>query len=317
VDDKFWDRYLPKNGWGCRCDVDQLEAEAEKPTDMRSFKDLPDDLQPKAFQFNPGKKKMVFDQNHPYFAGIEDRDKEWAKDNFDLPIPDPKPAPAPKSYPFKPDNFDKDLGVEMPAGFWDLLTTKPNLTIKETGGSYAKGNDVVIVTKNRYTTDKLKKKIAAHEFGHIIHNQRRWVSAFASRDPDIEKVFESWETKFGKGQRGQKRQDGHDLVRSIMASADEILKNKKATGTADEYREYSESHLAVMDTIEALTNSQFGYGHGRSYYSRANGYFRYAEFFAHMTENKFIGNPVFESAAPELYKDMIDLMDKLIAKISK
>jgi len=89
VDDPFWDRYMPKNGWGCRCDVEQLESDDEPESDMSGFKDLPESDQPKAFQFNPGKKRMVFDQAHPYFK-IEDVDRDWAKDNFGLPLPEPE-----------------------------------------------------------------------------------------------------------------------------------------------------------------------------------------------------------------------------------
>ena len=36
------------------------------------------------------------------------------------------------------------------------------------------------------------------------------------------------------------------------------------------------------------------------------------EFLAHAFENKFVGNPVFEYYYPELYYDLVNLMDELI-----
>jgi len=115
VDDPFWDRYMPLNGWGCRCNVDKLEKDAEEITSLKNFGELGPKDQPRIFRFNPGKKKMVFDQSHPYFAGIVDSDKEWAKQNFDLPIPEPelpvtkgfKPSGRPVSEALKVGRLDK------------------------------------------------------------------------------------------------------------------------------------------------------------------------------------------------------------------
>lgn len=81
VDDKFWDKYMPQNGWNCRCTVEQ-EDEAEV-TDLRGFKQ-PNDV-PDLFLFNAGKKKIVFSNEHPYYD-VAPRDKAWAKKNFGLPL---------------------------------------------------------------------------------------------------------------------------------------------------------------------------------------------------------------------------------------
>lgn len=81
VDDPFWDKYMPQNGWNCRCTVEQ-EDEAEV-TDLRGFKQ-PNDV-PDLFLFNAGKKKIVFSNEHPYYQ-VATRDKGWAKKNFGLPL---------------------------------------------------------------------------------------------------------------------------------------------------------------------------------------------------------------------------------------
>jgi SPP1 gp7 family putative phage head morphogenesis protein len=84
VDDKFWDRYMPLNGWGCRCDVVQLD-EAEE-SDMTDFADLTNEQQPPIFQFNAGKRKQVFGKSHPYFY-VPKEDKTWAQAGYGLFTP--------------------------------------------------------------------------------------------------------------------------------------------------------------------------------------------------------------------------------------
>ena len=63
VDDAFWKKYMPMNGWKCRCIVQQI-AEG-KETDLSNFK-APTDV-PELFQMNPGIDKVVFSDEHPYF----------------------------------------------------------------------------------------------------------------------------------------------------------------------------------------------------------------------------------------------------------
>lgn len=81
VDDPFWDVYMPKNGWRCRCDVRQLDEGDVTNLDGLELPELP-----KVFQMNPGKDRMVFSPEHPYFE-VEPKDQEKAKNNFNLPLP--------------------------------------------------------------------------------------------------------------------------------------------------------------------------------------------------------------------------------------
>lgn len=82
VNDKFWDTYMPPNGWNCRCHVEQNDD--VKKTSLRGFK-KPNDV-PDIFMFNAGKARIVFSPRHPYFD-IAPRDKEFAKQNFNMPQP--------------------------------------------------------------------------------------------------------------------------------------------------------------------------------------------------------------------------------------
>lgn len=81
VSDSFWNKFMPPNGWNCRCTVLQ-SSDAEK-TNLKNFK-APDDVPP-IFQFNAGKEKIVFSKKHPYFTHVSIKDKPFAKTNFGLP----------------------------------------------------------------------------------------------------------------------------------------------------------------------------------------------------------------------------------------
>lgn len=67
VNDAFWDRNYPPNGWGCRCDVVQTNDKAKLTTDSKA-KALSDSLNlPPMFNNNVGKTGIVFSSGHPYF----------------------------------------------------------------------------------------------------------------------------------------------------------------------------------------------------------------------------------------------------------
>jgi SPP1 gp7 family putative phage head morphogenesis protein len=83
VDDQFWDSYYPPNGWRCRCSTTSHE-DVKQLTPMKDFK-KPDNV-PDIFLFNPGKDKIIFSPEHPYFK-VAKKDRALAQQNFNLPMP--------------------------------------------------------------------------------------------------------------------------------------------------------------------------------------------------------------------------------------
>lgn len=81
VNDKFWSKYYPPNGWNCRCTVMQ-----DSEGDVTPLKDIKVENVPPLFQMNAGKDKIVFSKKHPYFKVATD-DKDLARVNWNLPIP--------------------------------------------------------------------------------------------------------------------------------------------------------------------------------------------------------------------------------------
>ena len=89
INDRFWTQYYPPNGWSCRCTVVQTTGERNTRLDRLVTNVLPDISEtdvPKIFRFNSGKKKMIFNTNHPYFK-VEKQYKQLALRNFDMELP--------------------------------------------------------------------------------------------------------------------------------------------------------------------------------------------------------------------------------------
>ena len=67
IDDPFWDRNYPPNGWGCRCSVSQTDKPAtQKPTFKADG----------GFSFNPGKDRRLFAPDAGYRANVDENTSE-------------------------------------------------------------------------------------------------------------------------------------------------------------------------------------------------------------------------------------------------
>jgi uncharacterized protein with gpF-like domain len=83
VNDKFWDLYMPKNGWNCRCFVTQHGG--KKETEVPEI-NLDEKQFPKTFRMNPGKDKLIFNpDSHPYFR-VARGDAGFRDNNYNLPV---------------------------------------------------------------------------------------------------------------------------------------------------------------------------------------------------------------------------------------
>ena len=74
VEDKFWDKWYPPNGWNCRCYVVQTDKPATSGT--------PAGNPTLGFQNNPGKTGNPVDPEHPYFI-FPDKDARKIRSSFE------------------------------------------------------------------------------------------------------------------------------------------------------------------------------------------------------------------------------------------
>lgn len=83
--DPFWDSYMPPLDWNCRCTVVQVLADkytksnsaqaVEKGETATTRIDRKGVNRAAMFRFNPGKQRVIFPQNHPYFK-VQQRVRE-------------------------------------------------------------------------------------------------------------------------------------------------------------------------------------------------------------------------------------------------
>lgn len=69
MDDEFWDKFMPPNGWNCRCNVQQTAGGITKPPKV-----LPDNKDvPPTMRNNSGKTGLIFNGKHPYFLTANEK----------------------------------------------------------------------------------------------------------------------------------------------------------------------------------------------------------------------------------------------------
>ena len=89
VDDDIWNSIYAPNHFNCECIVIQDEAENVNETPEEEKNDIVDGAEDKmsdVFKMNSGKDGYIFKEDHPYFQ-ISEKDKDYAKNNFNMPIP--------------------------------------------------------------------------------------------------------------------------------------------------------------------------------------------------------------------------------------
>lgn len=216
----------------------------------------------------------------------------------------------------KPNGWDEitnDFG-EFDDSYLSMLSEKITIT-KFNGRSFASvdGKSISLNT-SQYKYAEGKHKVLAHEVGHSIHLQRGWITPYSEIKGTTNKIvkdtFDKYLKKYGFRDKAKTQEISKKLNELGWFSRTENYKNIKefADLTQEQYINYLTGYA---DTIEALTKGKAGWGHGKTYYSRFSGSYRYMEFFAHAMENTFVGNPVFKYYDIDLYNDMIKMIREL------
>jgi hypothetical protein len=211
----------------------------------------------------------------------------------------------------RPDNWDEfaPKSVYLNDDYLSLLTKKPTLT-NSTASEANIFTAEIYIKKSRFT-DKSIGRVLAHEVGHVIHYQQKWVT-YTEINPLITSLMDKQAKRFGMSLRGaDRRQLLYETNKKINSSY--TFRNKFPDLNDDEFN----SLIGGMaDYFGALTKNSIGFGHQDKYYKGIYGKnFQAFEIMAHAFENKYFTNPLFELMFPVEYKESIQLLDELILNI--
>lgn len=137
------------------------------------------------------------------------------------------------------------------------------------------------------STEYEKTSVFVHEVGHAIDHQYDFANSKAVSD-----IMQKYRSKFSEN-----RNSGYKNLNAVCKKYKNITDLDQRTQIHN-----------IADTLKAL-NPKFGYGHTTEYYTGKLKAER--EFIAHCFENKFIGNEILKQIEPELYEDMINLIENL------
>lgn len=84
--DPFWSKYMPPNGWNCRCTAVQVRKGKYPLSDpqkaMESGDECTEAAKQQIFRFNPGKELQLFPPKHPYYKGPKPEPVKQAIDGY-------------------------------------------------------------------------------------------------------------------------------------------------------------------------------------------------------------------------------------------
>lgn len=202
----------------------------------------------------------------------------------------------------KVSGFTKKLPSKQ---FWDSFDTYVPLYTNIDSGAYFSPyyNCVIISMDDKDNVDRLKGSdwykagLLHHEYGHAYDQSKGW-----RNDPEFKKLFADF----------KKEMSDSSIEDNLYKYIDENTKYQHIysftkTLTDDE----TEKLMALSDSLQAATDDHESIppgGHSEEYFASEDK--QMAEFIAHMSENYWSGNDLYEQLAPETYKKMCALLEK-------
>lgn len=224
--------------------------------------------------------------------------------------------------------------------FFDSLKNFVPLVALKNGAHFSPTFKYVNISFDKDTIDRMtksewyRKGLFYHEFGHAFDNQIK----LRGKD-DVLKVFNDWKKVVNNGDGGKFKQvvqtkldefekdfDAYrdktwEQIATLIQQGKSIEADKlkeelyKKADEQDKLRmDFHEKLGAFTDCLQAaITGHSFirPRGHDVNYWTQDK---QLAEFIAHCSENYWSGNPIFKEIAPQLYDEMIKIIEKYMAK---
>ena len=179
------------------------------------------------------------------------------------------------------------------------------LNIKKVRANHTGG----IISMDKRTIPHITNTVYIHESGHFVADSRGWIFRGIFRGEKdraakpLEQIFSKWKKDILNKSNFKKY---FDEINNLSYESYETIGKKLGYTNS---REFLDDMGSLKDTFGALTKERIGGGHGVSYYKKVNK--QWHEFIAHAYENRFQGNKLFKSMYPEMYDDMIKMVDEL------
>ncbi|WP_262246993.1 hypothetical protein [Parapedobacter soli] len=207
-----------------------------------------------------------------------------------------QPVPAASFVPKGLDVYEKELGVTVDKTIFNHLDSGIEFKLEDTHqGAYfnpLKKYVRIPLDERRKQSKWMAESVVYHEYGHALD----WEKGLRGKT-EVKDLMDKYRKKYSE--------DGDKLYKEFHSGLWKMGSKASMAGKFDRMNQVG----ALDDTIMSL-NSNFGRGHSKAYFAQKG--FSEAEFIAHAFENKFKGNPVFKKLAPDLYEDMIKLIDQLL-----
>lgn len=179
--------------------------------------------------------------------------------------------------------------------FFDALPHYvPLQTIGKKGCCYTPSDRRVFIcldkdsTLERLKSDYYKKSIFYHEFSHAASDLEGWAS-----DSTVDKLYSKIKKKIND--------NSTTLLDDVAKKRTELQRDSKYSYGHDEYEQLGK----LADTLQAAMKGHARIkpmGHDPSYFSIKS--MQIDETIAHASECFWIGNPVFEKIAPDIYRQL-------------
>lgn len=202
---------------------------------------------------------------------------------------------AKKSFiPDRLSRYEEELGVKVDKSIFDHLSEPVPMRSNGDGAFYNPEEKYVNlpIDESRRQSKWKAESVVYHEYGHAID----WERGLRNRT-EVKALMDKYRKNWAE--------NDFETFRTLDSKLWDL---GNASFTSGEFDKMSQVG-ALHDTMMAL-NQRFGTGNSKTYFSQEG--FSEAEFIAHAFENKFAGNPIFKQLAPDLYQDMIDLIDVLL-----
>jgi len=209
--------------------------------------------------------------------------------------------PIYKNVPEQVAIWENKTGVKINNDIFGYLKNEVPLKVKENGGvsHYSPLEKTISLALNDRSKQSKwhAERVVYHEYGHAID----WQNGFRNNEV-VTGLMDKYRTTFRKN-----KNEGYKFL-------EEKWKGEYKKVFDEDNRDGIEKVASFADTLMAL-NKSYGFGHSKKYFSRTD--LQAAEFIAHAFENKFIGNNLFKEIAPELYSDMIAMIDELLKQVQR